>query len=517
MAIKGPVRGAYEIKELVMVDFSQTNQIDLAPQVQSLMMKESIYQPYIQLDIIVEDTTALHEQVPLLGEEMIFFTWCDGEGVSKDTNRLFRKIFYVVSITQMKDPKPTAQTYTIRAYSPEYFQSKKVKVYGGWNSELYSSIAQDVYDKWIARPLSKRFKGYEKSISIEPTKGGYNFCCPGWEPIETLNWLASKSVSQTKGSTGALYFFWESMHGLHFKSIETILQKTNEFAETEMQAKIPQIHLVPANIGGGDGTTLAYDQNVPDEYNFPLLFDSASKVENGMIANRVVGLDFMHQTVLNYDYYYDKDGKLNGHAYGKNTLNSSVSFLNPDADLATKQGKFPVVSVAAVSGSGGDTPVKVSAGEGYSRMHRTSQLEQIRQLQIEAMLPYNAEYETGSLCYVFIPSRSGTMNTSLNGLTSGKYLITGMEHLLIGGLWKLRVKLVKESLLQNLDDALDLTTGGTENTDEYSGKPVAGGVSVKKPQRVSAQNASLDPLDEETYKLISFHELSPPDVGPSSS
>jgi len=517
MATKGPVRGAYEIKELVMVDFQQKNQIDLANHVQSLFMHESIYQPYLTLDIIVEDTTALHEQVPFLGEEMIFFTWVDAEGV-RDGNRSFRKIFYVTSVTAMKDHKPTAQTYTIKACSPEYFQSKKVKVYGGWNTTEYSEIAKDVYDNWIARPLSKKFKGYEKRLDIERTKGSYNFCCPGWEPIQTLEWLASKSVSSIKGTTGALYFFWESMHGLHFKSLETILQRTNELQETESQAAMPQIHLVPANIGGGvGGTTQAYDQNVPDEHFWPQMFNSADKLEKGMIANRVVGLDFIHQSVLNYDYFYDQQGKTNGHAYKTNTLNSSVSFLNPDADQTTKQGKFPVVSVAAVSGSGDDRAVNYQSGEGFSRMHRTSQLEQIQQLQLEAMVPYNAEYETGSLCYVFIPSRAGTQDSSLNGLTSGKYLITGMEHLLLGGLWKLRVKLVKESLLQNIDDALNLSQGDTENVDKYTGKPVAGGVSTQQPKRVSAQNASLDPLDEETYKQTSFHENVPPEVGPSSS
>ena len=52
---------------------------------------------------------------------------------------------------------------------------------------------------------------------------------------------------------------------------------------------------------------------IPDEYGFPQLFDSVSKLENGMIANRVVGLDYIHHSVLNYDYFYDKQGKQQGH------------------------------------------------------------------------------------------------------------------------------------------------------------------------------------------------------------
>ena len=40
--IKGPVRGAYEIKELVIMDFAQKNFIDLGNHVQSIIMKESI-------------------------------------------------------------------------------------------------------------------------------------------------------------------------------------------------------------------------------------------------------------------------------------------------------------------------------------------------------------------------------------------------------------------------------------------------------------------------------------------
>ena len=108
------------------------------------------------------------------------------------------------------------------------------------------------------------------------------------------------------------------------------------------------------------------------------------------------------------------------------------------------------------------------------------------------------------------------MDTSLNGLTSGKYLITGMDHLLIGGLYKLKVRLVKESLLQNIDEALNLTTDEEENVSPYTGNPVAGGVAVKQEKRTSQSNPGLDPLDEDVYKQVTFHELDPPNVGPSS-
>lgn len=516
MPVKGPVRGAYQIDELVLMDFSQRNFVDLGNHTQSIIMKESIYQPYLTLEIIVNDTAALHEQLPMLGEEIIFMSWKDGESVTQgDPTRYFRKMFYVISLTNLKDPKPTAQTYTIKAASPEFFMDKKLKVYGGWSGDPYSQIAKEVYDKWLSRPLAKKFPGYEKTLHIEDTKGGGNLACPGWSPIKTLEWLASKSQSNTRGTRGALYMYWESMHGVYFKSIETLMQKTNDFGESDIQLKIPQIHLVPPSVSTGEeNVQQAYEQLIPDEYSFPQLFNSAHKLEQGMIANRVVGLDYIHHKVYNYDFYYDQQGIQQGHAYAKNILNSSVSFLNPDPD--TRQGKFPVVQVTAISGSGDDRTRDVLSGEGFTRSNRMSQLEQIRQLQFEAVVPYSADYETGSFCYVYIPSKAGTQDSSLNGLTSGKYLVTGLDHLLIAGLYKLRVKLVKESLLQNIDEALDLDTGQEENVSPYSGVPVAGGVGVKQPKRVSAQNDALDPLDEETYKQVSFHELTPSEVGPSS-
>ena len=45
------------------------------------------------------------------------------------------------------------------------------------------------------------------------------------------------------------------------------------------------------------------------------------------------------------------------------------------------------------------------------------------------------------------------MDTSLNGLTSGKYLITGMDHLLIGGLYKAKSEIGKRIVTQNIDEA----------------------------------------------------------------
>jgi len=123
--IKGPVRGAYQIKELTIMDFGQKNFVDLGNHVQSIIMKESLYQPYVTLKLVVEDSAALHEQMPMIGEEMIFFSWTDGPGVSTgNPARVFRKLFYVYKVGQLKDVKPTAQTYTIHAATPEYFQSK---------------------------------------------------------------------------------------------------------------------------------------------------------------------------------------------------------------------------------------------------------------------------------------------------------------------------------------------------------------------------------------------------------
>ena len=82
---------------------------------------------------------------------------------------------------------------------------------------------------------------------------------------------------------------------------------------------------------------------IPDEYGFPQLFDSVSKLENGMIANRVVGLDYIHHSVLNYDYFYDKQGKQLDTAMQSDELISIFSEPDPDADQ--RQGKFPKVQV----------------------------------------------------------------------------------------------------------------------------------------------------------------------------
>ena len=117
----------YQIKELTIMDFGQKNFVDLGNHVQSIIMKESLYQPYVTLKLVVEDSAALHEQMPMIGEEMIFFSWTDGpKGVSTgNPARVFRKLFYVYKVGQLKDVKPTAQTYTIHLRHQNIFNLKR--------------------------------------------------------------------------------------------------------------------------------------------------------------------------------------------------------------------------------------------------------------------------------------------------------------------------------------------------------------------------------------------------------
>ena len=58
--IKGPVRGVYQIKELTIMDFGQKNFVDLGNHVQSIIMKESLYQPYVTLKLVVEDSLLMN-------------------------------------------------------------------------------------------------------------------------------------------------------------------------------------------------------------------------------------------------------------------------------------------------------------------------------------------------------------------------------------------------------------------------------------------------------------------------
>ena len=219
--------GDFSITELSIQTFS--GQVyDVIDKQMMVEIYESIYSPSLDCVITFLDSVGMLETLPIIGEEKIFLTF-----YTATPERSIRRIFYSYKIEEIQDNAQQSTTFRLRCCSPESVLNTRLRVYNSYGPVPYSQMAKEIYFEYFERELQNIFSPeYSKSFNVEDTKESYIIAVPGMHPFDAMNLLARRSITLVDNRIpGSLFFFWETLHGHYFRSIETIMKRYQELVE----------------------------------------------------------------------------------------------------------------------------------------------------------------------------------------------------------------------------------------------------------------------------------------------
>lgn len=404
-----------------------------------LNIYEDLFSPTITGTIQLIDVLDLYAQLELHGNEFIYISF---RRPNEDTR--FKRSFRIYKASDRKPTESLGQSYVLHFCSEELIFSNSQTISKSYRGKTISEYVRSICDGNLKINAAK-------IASFGQTVGIQDIIIPTMHPFEAIELLASNAFDVNEST----FLFFENLNGFNFVPITRLIRNDAIVTLQYDNAKLTE-----------DSKTAAY-QNANKISNFRFInsFDMLASSQNLTYSGKLYTLDILRQKYTNREYNAKKINRAHlvdganlpiNNARNRNEkslfneYNSKVcySMTNHDQSLSP----YLLSKVYRVT----DTNVE------NTLLQRQSQLNLLKNIQIECIVPGNILFTVGSIINMDLPAFSRNMQTERNidPFHSGKYIITNTRHVITpSGGHQTILKLAKNSLASGLDRVTTTDSG----------------------------------------------------------
>lgn len=372
--------------------------IDIRAQLVQASIFEDIEEPSMLLELIMQDSINLVQDFPIVGEEIINITF-----ITPGREKTTRLAFNVFSIEGTAiAPSAKGSTYILKAVSEFHFYN----IFNNINKTYNTSISEMVRD--LISHASANFESGTLRASVEDTKGIIPLTIPRMTPFEAIDMLKQKAVSQEFSSGGAFVFF-ENQHGIHFKSIESLIKEGKESIDSKKFTYQPNTNSGKENKRYGFRNIINYIHLGK--------FDTVSKVQDGVLNTAVQSFDILTKTLNTETFKLSDVSNLFEKMDFKSRLPNTEEFISKFESFVPN--KFFVTKDASRGNDYIDSTIGIK--NAFSLL--------LNQNILRILINGDNYIAVGDLIGIELPEVSGTTERkSMDRLNSGNYLVTKLRH-----------------------------------------------------------------------------------------
>ncbi len=425
---------------------SQGQVVDLRGIFIDLNIFEDIFANVMSGNVTITDSTNIFGYVTATGNEFIHII-LDKPGLNKPINKQFR-VFNRPNIAQYK---PTNQRVTLGFCSEELLVSKSLTVSKVYSNMLISDMVKD-----IALNLLKVDPVNFPDQNIEVSKGMANITIPYYNPLQSLNWLASKATSSY---VGASYFFFENQKGFNFKSLQNLMDVKQVVATYNHSIKN-----VSDQSPGVSNPNLDFF-NV-DKYEIVRVPDTLDNLIHGTFSGKLRTLDILRQQYvsknLNADDLFNASVSVAG---GKAYNNFANRLGNQSADSYGGYIKFYPTNLGQNQADYIKSKQQVNPSNIENWLiERNAQIMQILGNRLKVVIPGNNILKVGDVICFNLPSvepqegqNENETKRKFDPYFSGNYMISALRHHVTIKHFETVMELCRDTVVKNFPGASNTT------------------------------------------------------------
>jgi len=502
------------IATLDLIVVSSEQPLDLKPFMMEINLYEDIFSPTLHGSVVIRDSLNLIGRLPIIGDEILTLDiqtpWGELGGYAKSNLGTFdpinkiQKSFSVYAVKNRKLNNDREQYYELLFCSLEASSDNVTKICKKFEGTT-DEIAAEIFTENMKSP--RFFTNKDSAIGVEsqsdsteensqtkmelfisdtPHDTHITFVPPMWTPIQTLNWLAKRSIGlKYKSPT---FMFYETTKGFYFASIESLVKNQLEngdiYSAFVYNTNLDNLQTV-SSLTKGFQTIEALE--------FITNLDVIQSQDLGHFASVVHSFDMVKKeyTAYHYDhgfnykkYHHMEDGTLD-------PSSGAYTFPEIDNDDPTKTNKkYKTIFPINVMRSADSKPFVSTVNPGVLDStedsidlrpqdfvsQRNSSLMDLTTLRLQLTVPGRTDAEVGRMIKLFYPSVGEKTNEDSEALIwdkfiTGIYMITAIHHQISPLRHTMFLEISKDSYAQEIYEVEEV--GGSENTGTPATDPAA--------------------------------------------
>ena len=181
-----------QIENVYIEKFNGTDKLSILPQFVELIIYQSLFEPTIKAEMLINDQISLFSNYPLIGEETVIITY---KQILKGTDPESKEIKFIIK--GVRDIAITNQArsmaYVVDLISPHYLQNSRKYVSHAYNDPI-EIMAEKVYNEYISTDTTTKFK-ITKPFIKEPSIKIRSMVIQNLRPFQAIQWLAKNAVA----------------------------------------------------------------------------------------------------------------------------------------------------------------------------------------------------------------------------------------------------------------------------------------------------------------------------------
>ena len=216
LADKNPLETA--ISDVSIMKFDGSDKMSIMPQFTELTLYQSIFEPVMKAEMLINDSIGLFVNYPFTGEEIVTVTWRQNN--INDISTTLKFIIRGVRNVAMAD-RARSLMYVVDLTSLEFLQNTRKNVSHAYN-DLCENMAEKIYNEYIKNDTQTKFQ-VTKPFNKEESLKIRSLIVPNLRPFQAIQWLAKHAVAKNSDNN-YLYLFYEDNEAFNFVTIQKLIQ-----------------------------------------------------------------------------------------------------------------------------------------------------------------------------------------------------------------------------------------------------------------------------------------------------
>ena len=357
----------------------------------------------------------------------------------------------------------TTDNFIVNCVSDEFLQNEVTNVFGNSQVVFDSTSSSEIVEQILK--TDNRYIKTQKKIYIEESTNKQQFIATNWRPFDCVYWLSQRSVRKARkgGTLQNGFVFYENGLGFNFKSIDKIIDDVNNQTESDTNftsgASKLYTYVYSTKSSGSD----ASDQFKIETIVFPEERDFLTGLRNGAWAGFSIGFDPV--TVTQSKMGLSTDMSVDAYRYGINAIWPKMSHLNesgsvnPLSQLDTsiksivdypRRTRYTILSNQIFDPKYQNNPQKNYEELVELQAYQWMRIESLKNIKLMVKFPGNLDLYAGNGINIILPATyKRNQTTDVDRKYSGKYVIGGLTHKIVGTTMSTEALLLKDSIPRN--------------------------------------------------------------------
>ena len=454
------------VSDIEIEKFNKRDKMSLLPQFMELTIYQSMFEPAIKAEMLINDPIGLFVNYPFTGEELIIVTYDQVNTGSSDTSASAGSYFQDVSpnktnqlkfiIKGVRDiiigDRARSLMYIVDLASPQLLQNMRDYVSHAYYG-LIEDMAEKVYDEYIAQGTTDLYKISKKPFVKETSIKSRKMIVPNIRPFHAISWLAKHAVAKENGRH-FLYLFYEDLKQYNFVTIQQIIEDALKQRETLRKNKyryISDIGSLSKSTTGDQNQDLRVITNIVNNKRF----SSIEKITSGYYQNELFEINMLQKayastpTELDETYQYDK----NIPSLGEHSLNTPGYIKYVKNEKVEKEYsnriRYIINNFPDVDGEGMNQPSYRSKFGNVAKY-----MNALNQIDLTVTVPANMDLRAGQVIYCDLPENHGFNTVETDKYISGLFIISEVKQVIMqGSLAATTLRIYKDGYLNSLAES----------------------------------------------------------------